>query len=64
VRFTAIGNTYTLYDDGAQKVQWVDSSNVWNVGSSYRYGGFGLQRASFTNSVSLDNFLLRDNSYA
>jgi hypothetical protein len=64
VKFSAIGNTYTLYDDGAQLVQWVDSSNAWtNVGSSYRYGGFGLQRASFTNSAPMDDFVFQDNSY-
>ncbi|MFE7798989.1 hypothetical protein [Nocardia sp. NPDC057440] len=64
LEFRAVGNVYTLYDDGVQLVQWVDSGNVATVGSSNRLGGFGVQRISTTNSVSLDNFALMDSAVA
>lgn len=63
MRATAIGNTYTLYHNGAQKVQWVDSGNAGFVGPNYRYGGFGMARSSFASSAPLDNFVLQDSSY-
>lgn len=60
VTFTAIGNTYTLYDDGVQKLQWVDSGGVATVGASNRYGGFGISRAGLTNGAPVDDFLFQD----
>lgn len=42
----AVGRVYTLYKNGTQVSQWNDSSNVTNVGSSFRGWGFGHQAAS------------------
>ena len=58
LRLTAVGNVYTGYVNGEQKIQWVDTGNI--IPTTGRLGGLTVRRQSFTNSGTLDNWAFGD----
>lgn len=59
VRFTAVGNVYTGYVNGTQRVQWTDTGNVVTIGASNRHFGL-IVRVQGTFGSGSWSFALND----
>lgn len=59
-RLAVVDNVYTLSQNGSSILTWTDSSRVVSTGPTFRLGGLGVSRLSFSNSASLKLLTISD----
>ena len=59
LRFAALGNAYTVYANGTQVVQWVDSGGIFVYDGTFREVGIGAYNNS-AGATIFDNWQAKD----